>query len=196
MNNNQLANTAIEKINTVLKKHESDRTKMVAMTKKIYNSYNALKEAFSKLTIEHTQTKKDLERAQSEIKRLEKSNGELSSDVMMLASTVSLLDQSIVQSDDILIDSIRSVVRDFNLNDAPTTTLDATIDLVPASAVPALAVAAAASAAGHGAPSVFVLPELVSAEEAAAAEQDLLSDQDIVALEAVLSENLDFSIKH
>lgn len=196
MNNNQLANTAIEKLNSLLKKHETDRNSMVTMTKKIYNSYNALKEAFSKLTIENTQTKKDLERAQSEIKRLEKSNSELSNDVMMLASTVSLLDQSIVQSDDILIDSIRTVVRDFDLGDAPTTPMDQPLNLTHVTKAPAAhpAFATVVAPAVGATTTAMALPELVSDEEVAAAEEDLLSDQDIVDLEAVLSDPLEFKI--
>jgi hypothetical protein len=198
MHNNQLANSAVEKLSNILKKHESDRIAMVGMMKKIYSSYNALKDAFSKLTIEHTQARKDLDRAQNEIKRLEKANGELSNDVMMLSSAVSLLDQTVGQGDDILIDSIRTVVRDFQLDDTPMTSAAATIELAPAvqEKSPALALVAAAPAAVHAEPAVaFVLPELVSAEEAAAVDHDdLLTGDDISQIENLLNESVDFDL--
>jgi archaellum component FlaC len=200
MHNNQLANSAVEKLNNILKKHESDRNTMVASMKKIYSSYNALKDAFSKLTIEHTQAKKDLDRAQNEIRRLEKANGELSNDVMMLSSAVSLLDQTVGQGDDILIDSIRTVVRDFKLDDTPmTSAASATIELAPASQekAPALALASVAATA-YAEPAVasaFEMPELVSDEEAAAAEcDDLLTGDDISKIEHLLSESVSFEL--
>lgn len=197
MHNNQLANSAVEKLNNILKKHESDRNSMVGMMKKIYSSYNALKDAFSKLTIEHTQAKKELDRAQNEIRRLEKTNGELSNDVMMLSSAVSLLDQTVGQGDDILIDSIRTVVRDFKLDDTPmTAAASATIELAPAvqEKAPALALASAASYSEPGA-ATFEMPELVSAEEAAAAGcDDLLTGEDITQIESLLSESVSFEL--
>ena len=141
-----LASATMDKIHSWLKKHEADRATMVAMMKKIYASYNALKDTHTKTVIELTQTKKDLDRAQSENKRLEKQNNELSNDVVMLSSTVSLLDQSVTQGDDILIDSIRSVVRDFKLEDGslsaitsmPTLDIDAVSYAAPAARLIAL----------------------------------------------------------
>lgn len=201
MHNNQLANSAVEKLNNILKKHEADRNSMVGMMKKIYSSYNSLKDSFSKLTIAHTQTSKDLERALAEIRRLEKSNAELSNDVVMLASSVSLLDQSVGQGDDILIDSIRTVVRDFKLDDTPlTSSASATIELAPAvqEAVPALAFATASAAASEQTPApAFEMPELVTAEEAAAAEcDDLLTGDDINQIEHLLSESVSFELNN
>lgn len=197
MHNNQLANSAVEKLHLILKKHESDRNAMVGMMKKIYSSYNALKDAFSKLTIEHTQTKKDLDRAQNEIRRLEKTNSELSNDVMMLSSAVSLLDQTVGQGDDILIDSIRTVVRDFKLDDTPmTTAASATIELAPAvqEKAPALAFASAGSYSEPAA-AAFEMPELVSDEEAAAADcDDLLTGDDISRIEHLISESVSFEL--
>lgn len=199
MHNNQLANSAVEKLHLILKKHESDRNAMVGMMKKIYSSYNALKDAFSKLTIEHTQTKKDLDRAQNEIRRLEKTNSELSNDVMMLSSAVSLLDQTVGQGDDILIDSIRTVVRDFKLDDTPmTTAASATIELAPAVQEKAPALAFASTSAGsysEPAAATFEMPELVSDEEAAAAEcDDLLTGDDISQIEHLISESVSFEL--
>jgi uncharacterized phage infection (PIP) family protein YhgE len=201
MHNNQLANSAVEKLNNILKRHEADRNSMVGMMKKIYSSYNSLKDSFSKLTITHNQVTKDLERAQAEIRRLEKANGELSNDVMMLTSAVSLLDQTVGQGDDILIDSIRTVVRDFKLDDTPlTSTASATIELAPAAQekVPALAFASASMAnAEPAADPVFEMPELVSAEEAAAAEcDDLLTGEDINQIEHYLSESVSFELSN
>jgi hypothetical protein len=195
MHNNHLASSAVEKLNSILKKHEGDRNAMVAMMKKIYSSYNALKDAFSKLTIEHTQTKKDLDRALTEIRRLEKSNAELANDVAMMSSAVSLLDQSVGQGDDILIDSIRTVVRDFKLDDTPMTAAAATIELSPLTeAAPAVALSSVASASGLAAPATsFQMPELVSDEEAAVAE-DVLSGEDISQIEQYLAEEVSFEL--
>jgi archaellum component FlaC len=198
MHNNQLANSAVEKLNNILKKHESDRNSMVGMMKKIYSSYNALKDAFSKLTIEHTQAKKELDRSHAEIRRLEKANGELSNDVMMLSSAVSLLDQTVGQGDDILIDSIRTVVRDFKLDDTPlTSAASATIELAPAvhEKAPALALVSASTYAEASSSTTFEMPELVSDEEAAAAAcDDLLTGDDISKIEHLLSESVSFEL--
>jgi archaellum component FlaC len=198
MHNNQLANSAVEKLNNILKKHESDRNSMVGMMKKIYSSYNALKDAFSKLTIEHTQAKKELDRSHAEIRRLEKANGELSNDVMMLSSAVSLLDQTVGQGDDILIDSIRTVVRDFKLDDTPlTSAASATIELAPAvhEKAPALALVSASTYAEPSSSTTFEMPELVSDEEAAAAAcDDLLTGDDISKIEHLLSESVSFEL--
>jgi hypothetical protein len=196
MHNNQLANSAVEKLNNILKKHESDRIKMVGMMKKIYSSYNALKDAFSKLTIEHTQAKKELDRSHAEIRRLEKANGELSNDVMMLSSAVSLLDQTVGQGDDILIDSIRTVVRDFKLDDTPlTSAASATIELAPAVQEKAPALALVSAYADTSASTAFEMPELVSDEEAAAAAcDDLLTGDDISKIEHLLSESVSFEL--
>ncbi|NTF17314.1 hypothetical protein G6L37_02560 [Agrobacterium rubi] len=188
MNNNQLASTAFDKLNSIKKKHESDRQTAVSMMKKIYSSYNALKDSFSKLTIEHNQAKKDLERAHAEIRRLEKANGELSNDVVMLSSAVSLLDQTVGEGDDILIDSIRDVVRDFKLEDVPmTVAATATIELSAATVekVPAL-VQVSASAREP-----FVMPELVSDEEVeAVSAEELLSGDEVAKIEQFLNEEL------
>jgi archaellum component FlaC len=196
MHNNQLANSAVEKLNNILKKHESDRNSMVGMMKKIYSSYNALKDAFSKLTIEHTQAKKELDRSHAEIRRLEKANGELSNDVMMLSSAVSLLDQTVGQGDDILIDSIRTVVRDFKLDDTPlTSAASATIELAPAVQEKAPALALVSAYADTSASTAFEMPELVSDEEAAAAAcDDLLTGDDISKIEHLLSESVSFEL--
>jgi archaellum component FlaC len=196
MHNNQLANSAVEKLNNILKKHESDRNSMVGMMKKIYSSYNALKDAFSKLTIEHTQAKKELDRSHAEIRRLEKANGELSNDVMMLSSAVSLLDQTVGQGDDILIDSIRTVVRDFKLDDTPlTSAASATIELAPAVQEKAPALALVSAYAEPSASTAFEMPELVSDEEAAAAAcDDLLTGDDISKIEHLLSESVSFEL--
>jgi archaellum component FlaC len=196
MHNNQLANSAVEKLNNILKKHESDRNSMVGMMKKIYSSYNALKDAFSKLTIEHTQAKKELDRSHAEIRRLEKANGELSNDVMMLSSAVSLLDQTVGQGDDILIDSIRTVVRDFKLDDTPlTSAASATIELAPAVQEKAPALALVSAYAEPSASTAIEMPELVSDEEAAAAAcDDLLTGDDISKIEHLLSESVSFEL--
>jgi septal ring factor EnvC (AmiA/AmiB activator) len=140
MHNNQLANSAVEKLNNILKRHEADRNSMVGMMKKIYSSYNSLKDSFSKLTITHNQVTKDLERAQAEIRRLEKAQEK----------------------------------------------------------VPALAFASASMAnAEPAADPVFEMPELVSAEEAAAAEcDDLLTGEDINQIEHYLSESVSFELSN
>jgi hypothetical protein len=194
MNNNQLATTAFDKLHSFVKKHEADRDKAVGMMKKIYSSYNALKDSFSKLTIEHTQAKKDLDRAHAEIRRLEKANAELTNDVMMLSSAVSVLDQTVGQGDDILIDSIREVVRDFKLDDVPmTAAASATIELAPVAFDKAPALMRAPAEAN-----AFVMPELVSAEEVEAAEaaeasvsEDLLNGEDVDQIEQFLKEELE-----
>lgn len=191
MNNNQLATSAFDKLNSFVKKHEADRNKAVTMMKKIYSSYNALKDSFSKLTIEHTQSRKDLERANAEIRRLEKTNAELSNDVMMLSSAVSLLDQTVGQGDDILIDSIRDVVRDFKLDDVPMTAAASVIELAPLAAEKAPALMQAAAPVRES----FVMPELVSDEEVeAAASEDLLSAVDVDQIEQFLSEEIRLDI--
>lgn len=191
MNNTQLASTAFDKLNSIKKKHESDRSKAVSMMKKIYSSYNALKDSFTKLTIEHGQAKKDLERAHAEIRRLEKTNSELSNDVMMLSSAVSLLDQTVGEGDDILIDSIREVVRDFKLDDVPmTAAASAMIELAPV-AVEAAPASALVAASAVPARESFVMPELVSDEEVeAAASEDLLSGDDVDQIEQFLNEEI------
>lgn len=194
-NNSQLASTAFDKLNAIKKKHESDRSKAVTMMKKIYSSYNALKDSMAKLTIEHGQARKDLERAHAEIRRLEKANGELSNDVMMLSSAVSLLDQTVGEGDDILIDSIRDVVRDFKLDDVPmSTATTAVVELAPAS-VPARAPSLAEIAANFSVATAerepFSMPELVSDEELeAATAEDLLSGEDVDQIEQFLNEEL------
>jgi hypothetical protein len=115
---------------------------------------------------------------------------------MMLSSAVSLLDQTVGQGDDILIDSIRTVVRDFKLDDTPlTSAASATIELAPAVQEKAPALALVSAYADTSASTAFEMPELVSDEEAAAAAcDDLLTGDDISKIEHLLSESVSFEL--
>lgn len=192
-----LTNTAIEKLNAILKKHANDREDMAGLLKKSHNSYVALRLEHTKLTAEHKSVVGELERAKAEIKRLDKENADRGSEIMMLTQTISLFDESFAQTDGILLDSIRHMARDLRVEEAavPQISLNALPTLalpeVPSLVDDADEDEAVADDAAVAASPVFV------ADVAApgAAGSDFLSDADEAKLEQYLTETVDFAIQ-
>jgi hypothetical protein len=196
-----LTNTAVTRLGTILKKHESDRIAMVDLLKKSHNSYVALRLEHGKLSSEHKATVAELERAKAEIKRLDKENAERGTEIMMLTETISLFDESFAQSDNILLDSIRHMARDLRVEEPalPQISLTAISAVQAPSLVPSLVddaddaelEASTAATDGEASGSVFV------ADVAApgAASSDFLSDADEAKLEEFLIEKVEFAIE-
>lgn len=192
-----LTNTAVARLGTILKKHESDRTAMVDLLKKSHNSYVALRLEHGKLASEHKATVSELERAKAEIKRLDKENAERGTEIMMLTETISLFDESFAQSDNILLDSIRVMARDLRVEEPalPQISLSAIPAVQTPSLVPSL-VDETEEADEAAAEAVFEAPLFVADVAAAgAAGSDLLSDADEAQLERFLSEKVEFAIE-
>jgi hypothetical protein len=188
-----LTNTAVARLGTILKKHESDRTAMVDLLKKSHNSYAALRLEHGKLTSEHKATVSELERAKAEIKRLDKENAERGTEIMMLTETISLFDESFAQSDNILLDSIRHMARDLRVEGPALQEISLTAipDVQTPSLVPSLVDGVEDAEA-----SVVEAPLFVADVAApGAAGSDLLSDADEAQLEQFLSEKVEFAIE-
>lgn len=199
-----ITNTAVESLNRILKKHEEDRAEMATLLKKTHGSFAALRIDHSKLKADHTRTVLELERAKAEIKRLEKENADRGNDIMMLTSTISLFDESVSQSDGILLESIRHMARDFRIDEPaaqnPVVEALASAQLPPL--VPALvedeadmvdeASVEGSETSANGAESPLFVADVAAP---GAAGSDFLTDADEQRLEQLLSENVEFAIQ-
>lgn len=192
-----LTNTAIEKLNAILKKHAADREDMAGLLKKSHNSYVALRLEHTKLTAEHKSVVGELERAKAEIKRLDKENADRGSEIMMLTQTISLFDESFAQTDGILLDSIRHMARDLRVEEAAVPQIS--LNALPALAlpeVPSLVDDADEDEAAVEEPAVVASPMFVADVAApGAAGSDFLSDADEAKLEQYLTEKVEFEIQ-
>lgn len=192
-----LTNTAIEKLNAILKKHAADREDMAGLLKKSHNSYVALRLEHTKLTAEHKSVVGELERAKAEIKRLDKENADRGSEIMMLTQTISLFDESFAQTDGILLDSIRHMARDLRVEEAavPQISLSA-LPTLSLPEVPSLVDDADEDEAVVEEAAVAASPMFVADVAApGAAGSDFLSDADEAKLEQYLTETVEFEIQ-
>lgn len=197
-----MTNNAVQRLGTILTKHQSDRTAMVDLLRKSHNSYVALRVEHGKLSSEHKQTVSELERAKAEISRLEKENAERGQEIMMLTETIGLFDESFAQSDGILLESIRHMARDLRVTEpsVPQITLAAISAVSAQEEVPSLVGDTPADEVETEAEdTVSVVVEqpmfLADVAEPGAAGADLLMMDDEQRLESFLSEKVEFAIE-